>query len=54
MYSQRVKDIFMGWGTLLYKVVMMKRTPGVKASSMGVNQLNKRSQYDAVPRRSEI
>lgn len=50
MYSQRVKDVFTGWGTVLYKVVMMKRTPGEKASSMGDSQLNKSSQYDAVPR----
>lgn len=39
--SQRVKDIFMGWGTVLYKVVMIKRTLGVKARSMGDNQLTK-------------
>lgn len=50
MYSQRVKGIFTGWGTVLYKMEMIKRIPRVKARSMGDNQLNKSSQYDAVLR----
>lgn len=36
------------------KVVMMKRILGVKARSVGDNQPNKSSQYDATPRRTEI
>lgn len=43
MYSQRAKDMFSGWGTVLYKVVMTKDTPGLKARSVGDNQLNKSS-----------